>query len=73
MAKHSIFPSLADLKQDIAGAIPVNLIQNWEESDKDEPEHSELLEPYRTYGTVVSSDSAGLSKMSKELPLLEVM
>ena len=73
MAKRFIAPALADLRQDIAGAIPLNLIQAWTASPQDEGAEREILSAFRRVGTVVSTDSAGLSKLSQERPLLEVM
>lgn len=73
MITTAISPILADLSQDIAGAIPLELILLWNTSDKTDEKHLELLRPYVRNGTVVSSDSAGLSKLSAKLDLLDVM
>jgi hypothetical protein len=73
MARRFINPSLADVTQDIAGAIPLDIVNNWTNSQKNEELHRQILNTYLIEGTVVSSDSSGLSKLSKELPLLEVM
>ncbi|OGC49832.1 hypothetical protein A2716_00515 [candidate division WWE3 bacterium RIFCSPHIGHO2_01_FULL_40_23] len=73
MAKRLIQPSLADLKQDIAGVIPLPLILNWASSKRDVKKHNDLLAPYIIKGTVVSSDSSGLSKLSSQKSLLEVL
>lgn len=68
-----IIPALADLSQDIAGPIPVELIEAWVESEQSDADHARILEPYKRIGTMVSSDSAGLSKLSAGRPLIEVM
>jgi len=73
MARPLIIPSLADLSQDIAGSIPVDLVTSWMASGRDNAAHATILEPYRRHGTVVCSDSAGLSKLSAARPLVEVM
>ncbi len=73
MANRFISPSLADLDQDIAGVIPVEMILRWSLSKKDSKTHARLLKPYLVKGSVVSSDSSGLSKMSKSKTLFEVM
>ena len=65
--------SLADLRQDIAGAIPLDLVLRWSESDKSELSQAKLLAPHRVRGTIVSTDSAGLSKLSQQLTLPQVM
>ena len=72
MPRHLVHPSLADLPQDFAGSIPVDLVRNWVESDKTAHHHQRLLQPFMVTGTIVSSDSAGLSKISQERSLLEV-
>lgn len=66
-------PALADLRQDIAGPIPVEIIQKWMESDQSDTAHDKILEEYKRVGTMVSSDSAGLSKLSAKRTLMEVM
>lgn len=71
--KEKIIASLADLKQDIAGPIPVEIIKNWVSSDRTEISHRTVLQPYTRRGFLVSSDSSGLSKISQEKGLLEVM
>jgi len=73
MSKLRIIPSLADLSEDIAGEVPPDLIKNWLESDQSEATHNNILSQYRVTGTVVSSDSSGLSKLSKLKPLVEVL
>lgn len=71
--KEKIIASLADLKQDIAGPIPAEIIKNWVSSDRSEISHNTVLQPYLRRGFLVSSDSSGLSKISQEKNLLEVM
>ncbi len=73
MANKKVNLSLADLKFDIGGALPLDLIRAWWESDRREATHLKLLEPHYRQGIVVSTDSAGLSKLSVGKPLLEVM
>ncbi len=71
MAAHDI--SLADVTQDIAGAVPPDLVLRWNDSDKSPQTHARLLQPYLVRGTIVSSDAAGLSKLTQQLSLPEVM
>lgn len=73
MANPNIIPALADLRQDIAGPIPVGLIKSWVESSGDADAHAKILEPFKREGTIVSSDSSGLSRLSVGKPLIEVM
>ena len=71
--KSTILPILADLHQDIAGPVPIELIRQWAASDGSAEAHETILTPYKRTGTMVSSDSAGLSKLSGGRPLIEVM
>lgn len=68
-----LVPSLADLNEDIAGEVPPDLIKDWLGSDQTPQTHARMLASFLQVGTVVSSDSAGLSKLSRERPLLEVL
>jgi len=70
--KH-VLPSFADLSQDIAGEIPVGIIEDWIQSDGSDEAHARILKPFERQGTFVSSDSAGLSKLSLGRSLIEVM
>lgn len=69
----NISVGLADLDQDIAGSVPVDLIQKWSSSNQTPQKHSRLLDPYREKGTVVASDCEGLSILAKTAPLLTVL
>ncbi len=71
--KNLILASLADLKQDIAGPIPVELVHAWNGSAKTKLDHQSILEPHRRFGITVSSDAAGLSKLTVQKSLIEVM
>lgn len=71
MATYNI--SLADLRQDIAGVIPADLVLNWNGTRKTATRHDQLLAPYRVQGTIVSTDSAGLSKLTQRYTLAQVM
>ncbi|QRN93414.1 hypothetical protein JRI60_29995 [Archangium violaceum] len=71
MATYNI--SLADLRQDIAGVIPAELVLSWNGQDKTSVRHDQLLAPFRTHGTIVSADSAGLSRLTQRYTLAQVM
>lgn len=71
--KRKIIAALADLKQEIAGPIPVDLISKWLQVKHDQIGQAELLKPYHRHGFIVSADSAGLSQLTAERSLLEVM
>src|SRR3990172_3308434 len=66
-------PALADLTQDIAGPLPVELLQNWATGTQDLATAEQLLERFRLAGHVVSTDTSGLSRMTQERDLLEVL
>jgi hypothetical protein len=51
MAVHDL--SLADLTQDIAGALPPELVLRWNESDKSDETHVQMIAPYVARGTIV--------------------
>lgn len=67
-------PALADVAKDISGPLPVGLLDDWAAStDRSHEAARLLLAPYRREGTVVSSDTAGLTKMTQERELLDVL
>ena len=66
-------PALADLTQDIAGPLPVDLLQNWASGTQDLARAGQLLDGFRIEGTVVSSDTSGLSRLTEEMELLDVI
>ena len=67
-------PALADVTKDISGPLPVGLLDDWAASpDRSHAAARLLLAPYRREGTVVSSDTAGLTRMTQERELLDVL
>jgi hypothetical protein len=66
-----VIPALADLTQDIAGRVPVELLHSWASGAQDRLTAEALLEPFRLEGTVVASDTSGLSRMTHERDLLD--
>jgi class 3 adenylate cyclase len=68
-----VIPALADLTQDIAGPIPVELLQSWATGAQDSAAAEKLLAAFQSEGTVVSSDTSGLSRMSRSMELLDVL
>jgi class 3 adenylate cyclase len=73
MALPRVIPALADLTQDIAGPVPLDLLQNWAAGTQDLERAGSLLEGFRIEGCVVSSDTSGLSKLTAEEDLLDVL
>jgi hypothetical protein len=67
-------PALADVAKDISGPLPVGLLDDWAALPERSHEAARLLlAPFRREGTVVSSDTAGLTKMTQERELLDVI
>jgi hypothetical protein len=67
-------PALADVAKDISGPLPVGLLDDWAaSSDRSHEAARLLLAPYRREGIVVSSDTAGLTRMTQERDLLDVL
>ena len=73
MSLPKIIPVLADLTQDIAGPVPVELLRNWATGKQDLKAAESLLSPFQVKGTVVSSDTSGLTRLTQEEDLLEVL
>ncbi len=71
--KRKIIAALADLRQDIAGIVPVDIISKWNDSAHTAEAQTDILRPYERSGFLVSSDSSGLSRLTGERTLLEVM
>ena len=72
-SKTQYSPALFDITQDIIGGLPIKLIEHWLESQQTHEVAVELLTPYRVTGYSVSSDSAGLTRLTKERGLLEIL
>ncbi|MBA3533934.1 MAG: hypothetical protein H0T73_18600 [Ardenticatenales bacterium] len=66
-------PALSDLSTDIANGIPPELVLAWADGERSEARAAELLAPYRRIGTVATSDTVGLSRMTKEHDLSVVL
>lgn len=71
--KETFSPGLFDLTQDINGGLPLQVIGQWVDSPQDHATALALLAPHQVTGFSVSSDTAGLSKLTKQLGLLEVL
>lgn len=69
----NIRTSLFDLSQDIIGNVPFGIIDHWVKSDQSLKTATQILEPTKVRGISVSSDSSGLSKLSKDEELIKVL
>jgi hypothetical protein len=66
-------PALADVSKDISGPLPVGLLDEWVAGTRSQDAARALLAPFRREGFAVSSDTAGLTKMTQERDLLDVL
>jgi hypothetical protein len=66
-------PALADVTQDLAGPVPLGLLQDWGSGKADLASAEALLRPFQLAGTVVASDSSGLTRLTRELDLIDVL
>lgn len=57
---------------DIAGPLPASVLREWMDGDRNPARAAQLLEPFRFEGTVASSDSSGLSKLTRSLGVIEI-
>jgi class 3 adenylate cyclase len=76
MAKFSVdkFPAgFFDVTQDISRTLPVDIIERWTRGVQSADSARKLLEPNRIEGIVVSSDSAGLTRLTERLGVLEIL
>lgn len=73
ISKTQYSPGLFDITQDIIGGLPIKLIEHWLESQQSHEVAVELLTPYKVIGYSVSSDSAGLTRLTKQKGLLEIL
>lgn len=65
--------SLADLRQGISAVIATEMVLKWNSGPKSAEQHRRLMEPYKVRGTVASSDSAGLSRLTQQYSLPQVL
>lgn len=66
--------ALADLARDIGGELPAEAFDRWRDpAARSDDLAARILAPFEKRGTVVCSDTAGLSKMASALPLAVVL
>src|SRR2546421_3765831 len=68
-----MIPALADLTQDIAGPLPLQLLHDWVQGGQDLAAAQALLNPFRVEGIVVATDTTGLTKLSNETDLVRAL
>ncbi|MBE3011190.1 family 3 adenylate cyclase [Microbispora sp. NEAU-D428] len=70
-ARHD--PGAFDLARDAAPGLPLTLVERWRASGRTAADARRLLGAHVTTGYSVVSDSAGLTRLSRSLGLLEVL
>jgi class 3 adenylate cyclase len=66
-------PSLFDVAQDIIGGLPIKLIEQWLGSEQTHADARRLLQSFQVKGYNVVSDSAGLTRLSQQRGLIEIL
>jgi hypothetical protein len=66
-------PSFFDLSQDIGTGLPVEIVAEWTANAQSEAAARRILERTRVSGTLVPSDSAGLTRLSLRTGLIEML
>lgn len=73
LSKKRYSPNLFDVTQDIIGALPLKLVEQWLSSNQTYADALQLLESHRVRGYSVSSDSVGLTRLCQQKGLLEIL
>lgn len=71
--KNHYSSAMFDITQDINGGLPIKLIEQWLESEQTYEDALQVLQPYKVNGYSICSDSAGLTKLSQQKGLLEIL
>lgn len=66
-------PGFFDLPAGAGEALPLEVIAAWTRSDQTVDAARELLGPFTLRGTVVTSDAAGLTRLTQERSLIEIL
>ena len=66
-------PGFFDLPQTAGETLPLDVIAAWTGGEQTADVAREILAPHTLRGTLVSSDSAGLTRLTRERPLIEIL
>ncbi len=66
-------PGFFDLPRTAGETLPLDVIAAWTASDQSVAVARAILAPHTLRGYVVSSDSAGLTRLTRERPLIEIL
>ena len=73
LSKKLYSTNLFDVTQDIIGALPLKLVEQWLSSEQTHADALQLLDSHKVQGYCVSSDSIGLTKLTEQKGLLEIL
>lgn len=73
ISKTQYSPELFDLAQDMPGGLPLQIVAQWLDSAQTGEDAVRLLKDYQTRGFSVVSDSAGLTRLTSQRSLLEIL
>lgn len=73
LSRSQYSPALFDVAQDIAGGLPLRLVEQWLASEQDHEAALRLLAGSRVTGFNVVSDSAGLTRLTHQRGLMEIL
>jgi class 3 adenylate cyclase len=73
ISKAQYSPELFDLAQDIPGGLPTKLVERWLESKQTDDDAMRLLKEHEVRGYNIVSDSAGLTRLTSQKGLMEIL
>ena len=73
LSRSQYSPALFDVAQDLAGGLPLRLVEQWLASEQTQGDALRLLADGRVTGFNVVSDSAGLTWMTHQRGLMEIL
>ncbi|HEY5664838.1 MAG TPA: hypothetical protein VIS05_12475 [Ilumatobacter sp.] len=66
-------PGFFDLPRGSGARLPIDIVERWTTGSQTRAVARELLEPHVVEGVVVSSDAAGLTRMTRDRTLVEIL
>ena len=73
LSRSQYSPALFDVAQDIAGGLPLRLVDRWLASEQTQDDALHLLAGSRVTGFNVVSDAAGLTRLTHQRGLMEIL
>ena len=72
-SKGQYSPALFDITQDVVGGLPIKLLEEWLGSDQGHADARRLIQSYAVTGYNVVSDSSGLTRLTQQRGLIEIL